>query len=212
MSTIFDYESLAEYHLPRYKEIPDVGLYLEQCAKYINMQLTPLGFPELTTSMISNYVKQKIISGPQKKQYDAEHIACLTWLAITKSVLSIEDARMILDNKRNQYSIPEGYDYFCEIFEGQLKEVFRASSDKKICSQKKKDTPNFPSQGIVHSVVFCVVHKIHLNIQIETLRREIEVAEQSSSKNEKEQKKKSKETPPTEVTIGEQSKENDSVG
>ena len=28
-------QPLQDFHLPRYQEIPDVGLYLEQAAKYI---------------------------------------------------------------------------------------------------------------------------------------------------------------------------------
>ena len=50
-------ESFRDFHLPRYQEIPDVGLYLEQAAKYIGNCLSPLGDTALTRSMISNYVK-----------------------------------------------------------------------------------------------------------------------------------------------------------
>ena len=35
-------ESLRDVHLPRYHEIPDVGLYLEQASKYIGGCLAPL--------------------------------------------------------------------------------------------------------------------------------------------------------------------------
>ena len=52
------------FHLPRYQEIPDVGLYLEQTAKYIDTYLQPLESISITSSMISNYVKKKIISSP----------------------------------------------------------------------------------------------------------------------------------------------------
>ncbi len=42
--------------LPRYHEITNVGLYLEQTAKFVNQYLKELNQPELTNSMISNYV------------------------------------------------------------------------------------------------------------------------------------------------------------
>ena len=45
-----------DFHLPRYQEIPDVGLYLEQTAKYIDSYLSPLEDISITGSMISNYV------------------------------------------------------------------------------------------------------------------------------------------------------------
>ena len=45
------------FRLPRFREIPDMGLYLDQTVKYINRFLEPLGGMEITSSMVSNYVK-----------------------------------------------------------------------------------------------------------------------------------------------------------
>ena len=55
-------EAIEGFRLPRYAQIPDVGLYLEQVVRYVNTHLAPLGEPELTSSMVSNYVKQGLIS------------------------------------------------------------------------------------------------------------------------------------------------------
>lgn len=49
-------DSMKEFRLPRYAEIPNVGLYLEQVAKYINGFLYSLNCAEITTSMIINYM------------------------------------------------------------------------------------------------------------------------------------------------------------
>ena len=62
-------EPIRGFRLPRYAEIPTVGLYLEQTIKYINGFLAPLGCLELTGSMVSNYVKKGLIPAPVKKQY-----------------------------------------------------------------------------------------------------------------------------------------------
>lgn len=59
------------FRLPRYAQIPDIGLYLEQVVRYVNSHLAPLGEPELTGSMVSNYVKQGLLPAPQKKLYMA---------------------------------------------------------------------------------------------------------------------------------------------
>ena len=40
-----------DFHHPRYQEIPDVGLYLEQTAKYIDSYLSPLEDISITGSM-----------------------------------------------------------------------------------------------------------------------------------------------------------------
>lgn len=66
-----------EFHMPRYQELPDVGLYLEQTTKYINGYLEPLGCMEITSSMISNYVKKGYVASPIRKQYYREQIAQL---------------------------------------------------------------------------------------------------------------------------------------
>ena len=61
--------------LPHYWEIPSVGLFLDQTAKYVSEYLKPLQDASLTGSMISNYVKKGLLSNPVKKQYSREQIA-----------------------------------------------------------------------------------------------------------------------------------------
>jgi len=58
-----DYEP--DFRMPRYAEIPDVGLYLEQVVKYVNDKLEIFNLP-ITTSMISNYVKKGYIERLKK--------------------------------------------------------------------------------------------------------------------------------------------------
>ena len=47
-------QSVQTFRLPRYQQIPNMGLYLEQASKYICEYLAPLGDNALTPSMISN--------------------------------------------------------------------------------------------------------------------------------------------------------------
>ena len=89
-------QSIAKFHLPRYKEIPDVGLFLEQVTKYINEYLKPLDDISLTGSMISNYVKMKLIDNPIKKQYGRDQIAHLFFIALFKPVLTLDEINKLL--------------------------------------------------------------------------------------------------------------------
>ena len=82
--------SIENFRLPRYDEIPDVGLYLEQTTKYISELLSPLEDISITRSMISNYIKQGLVSNPVKKQYSRDQIAYLIYIAIAKTVLSLD--------------------------------------------------------------------------------------------------------------------------
>ena len=84
-------ESVKDFHLPRYHEIPNVGLYLEQTSKYIAECLAPVQETAITSSMISNYVKKGLISSPVKKQYDREQIAHLMFIMLAKSVVSLDN-------------------------------------------------------------------------------------------------------------------------
>ena len=111
------------FSLPAYDQIPNVGLYLEQVTKYLNEYLEPLGCPPLTGSMISNYVKKGLVKNPVKKQYDREHIARLMVIAVSKTVLPLEDiARLPADCPAGQ----EGYAAFCAMLERAMEEAFSA--------------------------------------------------------------------------------------
>ena len=74
-------EYVSNHKMPRYKEIPNVGLYLEQVVKYINEVLEPFHLM-ITPSMLSNYVKKGYISRPINKQYTADQIAYLIFIFV----------------------------------------------------------------------------------------------------------------------------------
>ena len=117
-------DSVKDFRLPRYHEIPNVGLYLEQTSKYIAECLEPVLETALTSSMISNYVKKGLIPSPVKKQYYADQIAYLFFIAIAKQVLSMENIIALAEQQRKTYTIPVAYDYFCMELENMLYFVF----------------------------------------------------------------------------------------
>ena len=65
-----------ELHLPRWKELPNIDLYIDQVVTLINETLAPILTKSdteknnllLTKNMINNYVKNKIIEPPIKKK------------------------------------------------------------------------------------------------------------------------------------------------
>lgn len=112
------------FRLPRYRELTNVGLYLEQTVRLLNSYLAPLGEGELTASMVSNYVKQKLLPRPEKKLYYASHLAALAFIGAAKTVASLDDIRLLLEVRQRNYDLAEAYDYFCAVFETALAEVF----------------------------------------------------------------------------------------
>ena len=96
----------------------------EQTAKLISEYLSPLEEGAMTSSMISNYVKKGLVSNPVKKQYNREQIAYLIFIAVAKTVLSMEDIRMLIHLQNSPYTPQRAYDYFCEELHNVLFHVF----------------------------------------------------------------------------------------
>ena len=83
---------LATYHIPRYDELPDLPLYMDQVVVLMERYLAPLAPGEekpVTPAMINNYVKQGVIPPPVNKKYEKRHLAYLVVVCVLKQVLSI---------------------------------------------------------------------------------------------------------------------------
>ena len=97
-------ETVGNLHLPRYHEIPDVGLYLDQVVKYIGQCLNMFGEVSITASMISNYVKKGLVDNPVKKQYDRQRIAYLFCIVVAKNVISLDNLALLIAMQKRTYS------------------------------------------------------------------------------------------------------------
>ena len=162
--------SIELFRMPRYRDIPDVGLYLDQTVKYINRFLTPLGCVEITSSMVSNYVKKGYIRGPERKLYDAEQIAYLFFIAIAKSVLTMEHIAKLFEMQRATYSGEVAYNFFCDELENMLLFIFGLKDDlDQIGSSESTE-----AKTMMHSTITAVAHIIYLNSQFEAQSSEAE--------------------------------------
>lgn len=159
--------SIKNFRMPRYQELPNVGLYLEQTAKYINGFLAPLGCMEITTSMISNYVKKKLIAGPVKKQYYADQIAYLFFIAIAKNVLSMEHIDLLFKRQQQTYTNQVAYDYFCSELENHIFYLFGLKDTiDKIGSSSTSE------KEMLKSVLISASHIIYLNCLFQSIHDE----------------------------------------
>ncbi len=150
--------SIKNFRMPRYHELPNVGLYLEQTSKYINSFLQPLGCMEITTSMISNYVKKKLIDGPIKKQYYADQIAYLFFIALAKNVLSMEHIRELFIRQKTTYDNQIAYDYFCCELENHIFYLFGLKD-----TVEQIGTTSSTAKMMLRSVLISTSHIIYLN-------------------------------------------------
>lgn len=150
--------SIRNFSLPKYDEIPNVGLYLEQTSKYITEYLACLGDFPLTGSMISNYVKKGLIANPVKKQYNREQIAYLIFIAVAKSVLSMEDIKLLFELQRQIYTPQKAYDYFRLELENVLLVVFGLKEAMETVGSDQNET-----KTLLRNTIITVAHKVYLD-------------------------------------------------
>ncbi len=160
-------QSIQDFRLPRYQEIPTVGLYLEQTTKFISGFLAPLGDYTLTASMISNYVKKGLVDNPVKKQYDRDQIAYLFFIAVAKTVLSLDALTGFIQVQKHSYSLEVAYDYFCRQFENLLQFTFELTDTMDMGDMESTD-----EKRLLYSCIVAVTQKIYLEKCLEAIAAE----------------------------------------
>ena len=151
-------ESIKSFNLPEYNEIPNVGLYLEQTSKYISEYLAPIQDTAITGSMISNYVKKGLLSNPVKKQYSREQIAYLFFISVAKSVISMEDIKLLLNLQSQVYEPQVAYNYFQEELENVLGFVFETKD-----TIDEIGTHHSEEKMILRNIIVAVAHKVYID-------------------------------------------------
>ena len=147
-----------DFRLPRYSEIPTVGLYLEQTTKYISEYLAPIQENCITNSMVSNYVKRRLIENPVRKQYSRDQIAYLFFIAVCKNVLSLDNLDAFIRLQKQTYSPQRAYDYFCSELENVLAFVFGLKQSPASVGEDSTD-----EKLMLRSAIIAVAHKIYLD-------------------------------------------------
>ena len=143
---------LGDFNMPRYQELPQVGLYLKQAADYINQCLAPLGDVTLTSSMISNYVKHGLISRPQKKLYHQDQLAELMFIAVAKNVLQLDNLKLAIHDTQT------AYDYFCEELENVIRYVFGLQDQLAVVGHEDTE-----QKHMLRNLIMTVSHKSYLD-------------------------------------------------
>ena len=122
--------SKENFHVPRWNELPNVDLYLDQVVTFINSSLSQFLFLNsnndkkenqiLTKTMINNYVKNNLIEAPIKKKYSKVQCAKIFVICILKQVYSMSDIGKLIEIALKHSNIEQAYDSFCTQFEEAL--------------------------------------------------------------------------------------------
>lgn len=149
--------SLRDFHMPRYDQLPDMGLYLEQTVQIINEYLSPLSECAITGSMVGNYVKKGLVENAHRKRYSRDQIAYLIFIALAKNVLSLDDLNRFIALQKRSYTARRAYDYFCEELENMLFYVFGLKDEPTQVGEDSTD-----EKFMLRAAIIAISHKIYL--------------------------------------------------
>lgn len=158
---------IKKFSLPTYQQIPDVGLYLDQTVKYINQIYEPLPNVEITSSMVSNYVKKDVIDHPVKKMYSRDQICYLLFIVLGKLVLSIDNIQLLFESQKKVYDEETAYEYLRMELENVLHYVFGLKSELDYIGHTVTD-----EKMMLRHTIMSIAHKIHLELCFEAIKKE----------------------------------------
>lgn len=146
-------ELIMKIHIPRWNELPEIDLYLDQVVGYLEKYLEQYNVNKddkiITKTMINNYVKLGIMPAPEKKKYKREHIAYLIVICVLKQVYSISDIGKLISLTIQYFEISKAYNRFCANLEISIKNVF---SRKEFPNTEKMTEEQYLLKNVVESI------------------------------------------------------------
>jgi hypothetical protein len=126
MQERIDTTALPPLSLPKYEDLPDIDLYMDQVISLMEKYLGPGPTPEsrlLTPAMVNNYVKMKAMPPPVKKRYTRSHLVYLLVICSLKQVVPIASIRDIIVSEIRRLGESDFYRQFSARYAGACAEV-----------------------------------------------------------------------------------------
>ncbi len=157
--------SYKNLHIPRWNELPNVDLYMDQILTFINSSLSEcikVNRDEekennliLTKTMINNYVKNNILEAPIKKKYSKTQCAKLFVICILKQVFSMNEISSLINIALESADIEYAYNSFCSLFEEAVISIFEKKEFSEVDASNEK-------RYLLKSVLLACGHKIYV--------------------------------------------------
>lgn len=158
-----DKDKVKEYIivLPRWDELPDISLYLEQVLELVNGNLEKYLEGDkngriLTQTMVNNYVKHGFIQSPVKKRYDKTALASFIAIVVLKDIFTIKEISQLISLAIDASNPEESYNYFCQLVEETTENVLMQGKQNILCNEKDP-------RGICSSAVMAFASKYYVN-------------------------------------------------
>ncbi|MCR5462495.1 MAG: DUF1836 domain-containing protein [bacterium] len=127
---------LSNYNVPNVDALPQMNFYMDQVISYLedNLKVFEIDDKLITSSMVNNYVKGKVIPAPVNKKYSKVQLTYLLEICSLKNVLSLNEIMNIIDFS----TYKDVYTYYKDIQNELVNSV--SGSIKKNLSKIKKET------------------------------------------------------------------------
>ncbi len=127
-----DSDILCPSAAPQWIDFPDIELYMDQVISVLEKTLSPYfpGEKAITSTMINNYVKQKLLPPPQNKRYTKGQITKLFMICILKSFMQLSEIAALLDSLAAERTDEEVYTLFSEELDRAVSTVFGKEEEK----------------------------------------------------------------------------------
>jgi len=136
-------DEFEQFKLADYDRLPDIDLYMEQMVSYLQREGKILEKnsedKQITSSMVNNYVKGRIVPAPRVKKYNKEQISLITELIYLKQVLALPEIKQIFDTEYADKNYREEYNKYLSLNKDAIKEAINLTNES-LNSCKENDS------------------------------------------------------------------------
>lgn len=177
-------EELSKYHIPRYNDLPDIELYMDQVLALINKQLYIITNNDniITPSMVNNYVKFGLIPAPVGKRYTRKHLCYMIVLCFLKQILSMNEIKVLVQHQLKYFNELDAYNLFCN----ELEIAFKNCSNLSFLQSENNDNK---SQCLIYCAK-AIAYKLHTQKNIQIMAHFDNTTAQKADKKSNDTKKK----------------------
>ena len=159
-------DKLSGYSLPKWEDIPDFGLYMEQVIVLMKQYFdvfpnSPDGEQLITAAAINNYVRTKVLPKPEKKKYYRLHIAYIIMICVLKQSVSISFFQKLIPIDVGEDRVRETYNAYsrqfmetAEYFTKQIGDITAPLSDEETDREKARN------EAIVSAAILSSLSKV----------------------------------------------------
>ncbi len=176
-------EELSNFHIPRYEDLPDIELYMDQVLALINKQLFIISNNEnvITPSMVNNYVKFGLIPSPKGKRYTRKHLCYMIALCFLKQILSMNEIKVLVKEQIKISNELDAYNLFCN----ELEIAFKNCCEFNLVQSQTNIDNN-------HCLIYCakaIAYKLHTQKYIAIMASLSDLDKKSNKKSNDANKK-----------------------